>query len=314
MKSSEINYIGIDLAKESFEVFFQGQSHTLPNRSSGINKLLAMIAKCNQTCHVCCEATGSYGVSLLRALLRKGIAVSQVNPVFIKDYIRSFGRLAKTDRIDARFIASYGADRHPEPLPPDALKHLEMKEKHRQLRHLIRLRAEIKASLDKYYEATTKNIVAKHLRYFDREIKQLETSLLNDIKADPELCQKYKRLIAINSVGPKTALTLLLDMPELGKLNRRQAAALAGLAPVHNDSGNFHGKRSIRRGRKAPRCVLYMAALTAAFKNPILSVFYKHLRSQGKHHQVALIAVARKLLIHINTALSNNPHNHLQKT
>ena len=101
---------------------------------------------------------------------------------------------------------------------------------------------------------------------------------------------------------------------ELGKLNRRQAAALAGLAPVHNDSGNFHGKRSIRRGRKAPRCVLYMAALTAAFKNPILSVFYKHLRSQGKHHQVALIAVARKLLIHINTALSNNPHNHLQKT
>ena len=100
-------------------------------------------------------------------------------------------------------------------------------------------------------------------------------------------------------------LTLLLDMPELGSLNRRQAAALAGLAPVHNDSGNFKGQRYIRRGRKAPRCVLYMAALTASFKNPAIMPFYQQLRARGKHHQQALIAVARKLIIHINTTLKN---------
>ena len=107
MKSSDTHYIGADIAKNTFEVFFQGQSFSLPNRSAGFKQLITMIAKSGLTCHVCCEATGSYGVPLLRALIGKGIAVSQVNPVFIKDYIRSFGRLAKTDRIDARFIASY---------------------------------------------------------------------------------------------------------------------------------------------------------------------------------------------------------------
>ena len=314
MNSSEITYIGVDLAKDSFEVFFPGKSLTLPNCNSGIKKLIAMITASGKTCHVCCEATGSYGVPLLRSLICKGIAVSQVNPVFIKGYIRSFGRLAKTDRIDARFIAGYAEDRCPKALSLDALDHLKLKEMHRQLRHLIQLRAELKTSLDKYHEKTIQSAVAKHIRYFDREIKKLEASLLAAIKADSGLHKKYKLLIAIQAVGPKTALTLLLDMPELGTMNRRQVASLAGLAPVHNDSGNFRGKRSIRRGRKAPRSVLYMAALTAAFKNPILSAFYRRLRKQGKHHQVALIAVARKLLIHINTVLGSDLNNGIQKT
>lgn len=312
--TNSVNYIGIDLAKHSFEAFFEGKFITLPNQPSGFERLINMIASSGQTCHVCCEATGSYGVPLIRALLREGIAVSQINPIRIKDYIRSFGQLAKTDRIDARFITSYAEDRHPEPLDSDTLKHLDLQEQYRHLRHLIRIRAELKASIDKYHVAGAKSEVAKHISYFDQEIKSLQNAILSAIKNDPELGSKYRILLTIQAVGPKTAMSLLLDMPELGTLNRRQAAALAGLAPIHNDSGTFHGKRSIRRGRKTVRSILYMAAFTAAFKNPVLSTYYQHLRNKGKAHQVALIAVARKLLIHINTMLNKDLQKNTMKT
>lgn len=314
MKTNDLLYIGIDISKESLDISIDGKALTLPNNTSGMKSLLGTISKTRRKCHVCCEATGSYGELLLRTLLAKNIDVSQVNPVLIKDYIRSFGRLAKTDRIDAAFIARYAAERTPEPLPKTTLELLALKEKHRQLRHLIRLRANLKASLDKFLSTDAKQSIRRHISYFDQEIRKLENGILKKIAVNTSLSAKYRKLKAIHSVGPKTALTLLLDMPELGTLNRRQVAALAGLAPVHNDSGNFQGKRHIRRGRKSARCVLYMASLTASFKNPILSPFYQKLRAQGKHHQTALIAVARKLLIHINTILKNPITSEPEKT
>lgn len=309
MKSNDTLHIGIDISKDSLSVSIDAATLELANSPSGMKKLLAAIAASGRPCHVCCEATGSYGELLLRTLLGADIPVSQVNPVFIKDYIRSFGRIAKTDRIDASYIARYAADRMPAPLPPSTLGLLELKETHRQLRHLVRLRANLMASIDKYLDSRSKDAIRGHIAYFDGEIRKLQSRLLAEVKRDPELRAKYKALTAIHSVGPRTAITLLLDMPELGTLNRCQAAALAGLAPVHNDSGNFKGQRHIRRGRKAPRCVLYMAALTASFKNPVLMPFYQGLRARGKHHQEALIAVARKLIIHINTTLKilNSP-------
>jgi transposase len=314
MKTNDLLYIGIDISKESLDISLDGKAITLPNNPSGMKSLLANISKTKRKCHVCCEATGSYGELLLRTLLAKNIDVSQVNPVLIKDYIRSFGRLAKTDRIDAAFIARYAAERTPEPLPKTTLEILALKEKHRELRHLVRLRANLKASLDKFLSTVVKQSIRRHISYFDQEIRKLEKQIISNIGANADLKAKYRTLMAIHSVGPKTALTLLLDMPELGTLNRRQVAALAGLAPVHNDSGNFHGKRHIRRGRKVARCVLYMAALTASFKNPVLSPFYQKLRSQGKHHQTALIAVARKLLIQINTAIKISVSSEPEKT
>lgn len=305
MKSNDTLHIGIDLSKDTLGVSIDGKSLELANSPCGMKKLLAAIAASGRPCHVCCEATGSYGELLLRTLLGEHIPVSQVNPVLIKDYIRSFGRITKTDRIDASFIARYAADRLPAPLPKSTLRLLELKEIHRQLRHLVRLRANLMASIDKYLDSRSKADIRGHVAYFDGEIRKLQSRLLTEVKGEPELRAKYKALTAIHSAGPRTALTLLLDMPELGTLNRCQAAALAGLAPVHNDSGNFKGQRHIRRGRKAPRCVLYMAALTASFKNPALMPFYQQLRARGKHHQQALIAVARKLIIHINTTLKN---------
>lgn len=305
MKQSNIVHIGVDISKDTLSVFIQGKLLTFTNDRSGMKKLLAVIKPFCGYCHVCCEATGGYGDLMLRTLLENNIPVSQVNPVLIKDYIRSFGCLAKTDPIDASFIARYAADRKPRALPESTLSLLDLKEKHRQLRHLIRLRANLKSSIDKYLNSSAQKLITSHIAYFDGEIKKLEKRMLEDIRKQSELAAKYKHLIAINSVGPKTALTLLLDMPELGTLNRRQVAALAGVAPFHKDSGKFKGKRQIRRGRKAPRCVLYMAALTASFKNPTLKEFYQHLRANGKHHQTAIIAVARKLLIHLNTTLRN---------
>lgn len=307
MNPSNITYIGVDISKDSLSVFLEGDLLTFTNDRSGMKKLLAAIRSTRCDCHICCEATGGYGDLMLRTLLENGVPVSQVNPVLIKDYIRSFGCLAKTDPIDASFIARYAADRKPRPLPVSTLGLLELREKHRQLRHLIRLRANLKASLDKYLSQGTAKSITRHVAYFDREIRKLEKQLLADIASRPELEARYRTMISINSVGPKTALTLLLDMPELGTLNRRQAAALAGVAPFHKESGKFQGQRHIRRGRKAPRCVLYMAALTASVRNPILKTFYQDLRARGKHHQTALIAVARKLLIHINSTLRSHP-------
>lgn len=314
MNNDETIHIGIDISKDTLSVSIDGKALELANSRDGMRKLLAAIAKAGRPCHVCCEATGSYGELLIRTLLDADIPVSQVNPVLIKDYIRSYGRIAKTDRIDASFIARYAADRKPAPMPKSALRLLELRETHRQLRHLVRLRANLLASIDKYLDPVSIKAVRSHVAYFGREIRKLQARLLTEVKAAPALHAKYKALAAIHSVGPATALTLLLDMPELGTLNRRQAAALAGLAPVHNDSGNFKGQRHIRRGRKAPRSVLYMAALTASFKNPALMPFYQQLRARGKHHQEALIAVARKLLVHINTTLKNPAPREPEKT
>lgn len=309
MKSKSIYQleIGIDISKEILSVHLHDKRVDYPNTKAGITKLFKAIGKLKKSCRITCESTGSYGALLILSALKKGIPISQVNPVQIKDYIRSFGKLAKTDTIDARYIAQYSSERNPPVLDQSWIELYALKEVLRQSRQLTRIRSELKSAMDKYLDPSLKKATEKHIRYFDREIKKLDAQLLAEIQAHPQLSERYNKLIEVSCIGPKTATSLVLEMPELGKLNRREVAALAGLAPMHNESGNHDGQRHIRRGRKGPRTALYMAAFVASNRNVVLKAFYQRLRKAGKPHQKAVIAVARKFLIYLNTLLKNQP-------
>jgi len=308
--TSTSNYeleVGIDISKEVLSTYAREKHKDYPNTKAGLTKLFGDLSKFKQTYRITCESTGSYGALLILRALEKGLPISQVNPVQIKDYIRSFGRLAKTDTIDARYIAKYGEERNPPVLDQSWLDVFGLKETLRQLRQFRSMRSETKASLDKYQDKSLHKNAEKVVRYFDREIVKLEEKVIAGIGANPNLSFRYKKLLGVHSVGPKTAMSLVLEMPELGKLNRREVAALAGVAPMHNESGNYDGVRYIRRGRKGPRTALYMAAFNASMRSPMFKGFYKGLMERGKPHQKAVIAVARKLLIYLNTQLKEVP-------
>lgn len=295
--------VGIDISKHILSVYVLEKRRDYPNTKPGLTKLFKDLSKLKKTFRITCESTGSYGALLILRALEKRVPVSQVNPTQIKDYIRSFGRLAKTDNIDARYIAKYGEDRNPPVLDQSWQEVFGHKETLRQVRHFIRLRSELKASLDKYQNKSLIKNIEKTVRHLDREITKLEGKLITGIKESPKLSARYDALLAVHSVGPKTAMSLVLEMPELGTLNRKEVAALAGLAPMHNESGNHDGQRHIRRGRKGPRTALYMAGFSASFRSPMFKPFYNQLIERGKPHQKAVIAVARKLLIYLNTQL-----------
>ena len=225
----------------------------------------------------------------------------------MRQYARACGLLAKTDAIDAQLLARFGQAIAPPPskaLPP-AQRQLRELEDHR--RHLVRL---LVAEQNRRAQLSNKTLLRLNTRLsvqLRKQIAQVEALLAASIEQNEELSAKARKLTAIVGVGPRTATLLLAQMPELGELNRRQAAALAGLAPFNRDSGSLTGKRAIFGGRRAVRCGLYMAALVAARRNPILAPFYQRLRQAGKPPKLALTATMRKLLIVLNSALKTDP-------
>ena len=299
--------VGVDISKAILSVHVLGKRIDYPNTKPGLTKLFTALTKHKKSYRITCESTGSYGALLIMRAFEKKIPISQVNPVQIKDYIRSFGKLAKTDSIDACFIAKFSADRNPPILGESWKEVFALKESLRTLRQFIGLRSELKASQDKYQSKIETKRNEKAVRYFDREIKTLEAFIITGIKENRNLSKRFETIMEVKGVGPKTAMSLVLEMPELGSMNRKQAAALAGLAPMHNESGNHDGERYIRRGRKGPRTALYMASFVASRCNPMFKSTYDDLIERGKPHKKAVIAVARKLLIYLNTCLKPQP-------
>jgi len=217
------------------------------------------------------------------------------------------GILAKADRIDARVLAAFGAALRPKPTAPLSRQQKRLRELESQRRHLSQvLRAE-ENRLAQLQCAELRSLGRSLINKIQKQIDAIEERISSLIAQDQVLCAKAQKLIAVIGVGARTAAILLAQMPELGQLNRRQAAALAGLAPFNHDSGSLRGKRTIFGGRRALRSGLYMAALAAARYNPILSRFYQRLRAKGKPHQLALTAVMRKLLLALNHTLKPLP-------
>lgn len=252
------------------------------------------------------EATGGYERQLVAELAAAGHHVSVVNPRQVRDYARSRGILAKTDRIDARVIALFGQHVHPRPLAEVHEKQGELSQFVTRRRQLVELRT---AEMNRR-EAPVSKEVRKSIQFvidtLNKELKRVDQAILALVESDDDWKGKSDVLQSTPGVGQTTAATLLSDLPELGRLSRAKIAALVGVAPLNRDSGTMRGKRSIWGGRATVRSALYMATLSAQRYNPIIKTFAERLAARGKPKKQIIVACMRKLLVILNTMLKTN--------
>lgn len=300
-------WVGIDVSKTELQLHSPDPSISLPaklpNDSAGLKSLLKHLAPHRQL-HVVFEATGGYDKPLLDTLQAHGIACSRLNPRQVRNFARAKGLLAKTDAIDASILADFGATFRPPATAPVDPRLEEITALVNYRRHLLDDlgREEMQNEHPKPKAITA--LIKSRIRSLKAQIGKIEKLIAAVIKASPFLKRAVAALVEVKGVGQLTAVSLLASMPELGTLNRHQVAALAGLAPFNRDSGNLRGKRAIYGGRHAARQALYMSALTAAKHNEILSEAYRKMVERGKAKKVALVAIMRRLLIHLNSVMS----------
>jgi transposase len=300
--SQKVVYIGVDVAKATLEVHGLRSQRSLPNSTAACSKLRAALPP---NAHVILEATGGYERTLCSVLHAGGVALTMVNPRQVRDFARAKGLLAKTDRLDASVLSSYGQCFEPKADVPPTPAQVELSELVRRRDQLVKLKV-MEIGRDEHHQHRQVRVQATRLRkMLEKEIERLELWIAEAIAADQELKAKATRMREVCGVAQTLSAVMLAEMPELGTLSRAQAAALAGLAPFNNDSGPFRGQRSIRGGRSLARNTLYIASVSAATYNPILKTFYQRLRAKGKPAKVALTAVARKLVVLLNLLLKN---------
>lgn len=297
-------YCGIDVAKATLVFAAPKVCQQVPNTPAGHRQILALTPAHS---HYIIEATGGYERALVQALHAAGRRLSVVNPRQARCFVHAKGRRAKSDALDARELADYGAKFNPPPQAPVSVAQQKLGELSSRRVQLIAART---AELNRQAHLALKALQtqARALRrQLDRQIAQIDLWIAELLAAHPDLQARAQRLQQVQGVGPVVAATVLAHVPELGSLNRAQAAHLFGLAPFNADSGQFHGRRHIAGGRAIPRCALYMAALSAIVHNRHLKAFYQRLLASGKLKKVALVAVMRKLACLLNHLLKN-PH------
>jgi len=301
-------YVGMDIAKATLDLHallpLRPQSRQFANSVAGHRQLVRWLQSLGPA-HLVCEASGGYERTVVGALQQAGIAVSVVNPRQARDFARSQGRLAKTDRLDAQVLAQFGQCLRPMATPAASRAQRQLAELVSRRQQVQQLRLAEHNRLEHTTHPAIRRQLQRHLLGLDHQLQQLQTWIRQLIRTEPVLAHKVARWTTVVGVGPITAAVLLATMPELGALNRRQAAALAGVAPFNRDSGPRRGHRLIGGGRAVARRALYMAALVAAFNNPRFRPFYQRLIRAGKAPKVALVAVMRKLVILLNQLLKN---------
>jgi transposase len=303
-----VGFIGCDVGKTTIVVFDSrdGRTTEIANRRQD---LASFARRLDETCLVVCEATGGHEATLLDVLVQAGIAAHRADARKVKAFIRSFGILGKTDAIDARALAEYGRERETK------LARWQAPDKHRgQLQTLVLTRRDLVAErlactnrLGAPGAQTVKPYLERLLDCFNAQIKAIEAAIEALIRDHKPLAKAAKTLRKVAGIGPATAAALIALMPELGRLNRRKAAALAGLAPHPCQSGATDAYRRTKGGRPEVKRVLFMAALSAAKHNTDLRAFYKKLIANGKKPLVALTAVMRKLVVICNAMLRQSP-------
>jgi transposase len=298
--------LGIDVCAEQLDWHRlpEGSSGSEPNTSEGIQALIAQLNQSGVDI-VVIEATGGLQRQAATALVAAGFAVAVVNPRQIRDFARASGQLAKTDRIDARVLALFGLRMQPQPRALPTEEAMALADKLARRGQLVEMRA---AEKNRRHRASTamKKSIDRHLAFLDQAIKALDQDLDDTLRGSPAWAEKVRLLDAVTGVGPQTIRRLLIELPELGTLNRHAIAKLVGLAPLNRDSGTVRGKRIIWGGRVNVRNTLYLAARSASRFNPPLKAYFDRLRSAGKPYKVALVAVARKLLVALNAMLRDH--------
>lgn len=301
--TDSFDYLGIDVSKTTLDCRLGSHHRQFANEPKGFALLIGWIAKQPRPLRVICEATGPYHLRLVWSLQQVGGEVCVAPPQRVRHFAKAQGRLAKTDRIDAALLADYGRYSKLEPSPKLSQTQIDLAATLERRDALVSMITAEQNRLKQTWCPHIRRDIACLLRMLLSRKKTIETRLALLLKADPQLQQKVSCLSQVKGVGPLTATCLVSALPELGSLSRQQVAALAGLAPINRDSGSFSGKRFIGGGRPKVRRSLYMAALVACFKNPILKAFYQRLIAKGKPPKLALTAAMRKLLIHLNSLL-----------
>lgn len=296
--------LGVDISKETFDVYLypQGKAHRFQNTPKGFETLLSWLEAITIE-RIVYEPTGAYHHAFERRLAQVGLPLVKINPRQARRFAEAIGTHAKTDRVDAAMLARLGAMLEP-PVRAAVSKALdEMKELHIARLALVkdRVAAQNRAHLRR--SALLKRQAAERLRQIERQIAAIDAALMTHLAVEPALKARFDILVSIPGIGEATALAILIEMPELGQIEHKCVASLAGLAPIARDSGQRTGKRFIRGGRKHLRNALYMPALVAIRFNADLKAKYQALIAAGKPAKVAIIAIMRKLLILANALL-----------
>jgi transposase len=297
-------YAGLDIAKASLQLHLQSKFFDLPNTAAGHAQMIKRLAAIPGV-HIICEATGGYERAVVAALHAATIPVSVINPARVRQFARASGELAKTDPIDAAVLTAFGLAFAPEPTLPRTATELKLAALVTRRVQLLELRVAEVQRADTCADLDLCKLFTPWLAQMEKQIAKVEALIEALLKAQAPLADQVQRLDGIMGVGRLTAVMVLATMPELGQLNRRQAAALAGLCPYNRDSGQWAGKRCISGGRAEVRRALYMAALSASRSNHLLKPFYDRLIAAGKPAKVALTAVMRKLIVLMNHLLKN---------
>lgn len=301
------NYAGIDVSKRFFDVRINGQNKVwhFDYTDEQISECIERLTDAQIELTVM-EATGGYETKLAIALQAGGMAIAIVNPRRIRDFARSMGLLAKTDKIDTKAIAAYAAAVEP---PKSAVINADTC----KLKALVARReqlVEMKIAENNRKEHIGDKAIAKSInaviKTLEREIEKVEKEQHDHIDKMPELRYRAEILKSVPGIGDITAMMLVTELPELGQCNKRQIAALVGVAPFNRDSGTFRGKRMTGGGRRRVRTGLFMPTLVAIRHNPKLHAFYHRLLAEGKSKMTAIIAAMRKLLVIINTMIRKN--------
>jgi transposase len=293
-------YVGIDVSKARLDIFVSGDNEiwATSNDEEGFQSILERLHPITPVLIVV-ESTGGLEISLLVALYTAGLPVALVNPGRVREFAKSTGLLAKTDKLDARLLARFAEAVKPPltQLPSEAEQLLsDLMGRRCQLIEMLTAEKNRLGTVRK----PARPRIEKHIAWLEDELVGINQEINQFIQQSPSFKQKDNILRSTPGVGSVTAATLISDLPELGKLDRKEIASLVGVAPFNNDSGRHRGKRRIKGGRESVRRVLYMAALTAARCNPMIKSFYERLLKMGKEKKVALIACMRKLLTILN--------------
>ena len=300
---------GVDVSKGQLDVFIDtvGQRLRVDNDDAGVARLLATLLE-HKVRLVVVEATGRYHRRLAAALLEAGVDVAVVNPQQVRAFARAAGKLEKTDRIDAEVLARFGRALGPRAAVKTPENQAVLSDLVSRRRALVQVRvAEANRAHDQLPRLAASQS-RKLLRLIDQQVEDLDREIARLVEADDESGQKAKVIDSVPGIGPDTANQLVVDLPQLGTLNRQEIAKLAGLAPLCCDSGRFRGQRKIRGGRHDVRACLYMAAFNARQKCRRFKDYFDGLMARGKLYQVAMTACMRKLLVTLNRMVRNNTH------
>lgn len=300
-----LRHVGIDVCGRYLDIFVYptGERHRLPNTPAGIIALMAWLKALGDVASVGCEATGGYERAAIEALVAAGFTTRLLNAARVRKFAEALGR-AKNDRLDAAVIGHFLAVVAGPPVVVDTLRS--------ELRELVGLHRHTSDQLTATSNAArlvrapaARKFAADSIRHLRQQIAWLAKEVRRFIAAHTELARQQALLTSMPAVGPVISAGILAWMPELGEASGGQVAALAGLAPFDNDSGDRHGKRSIRGGRVEVRNLLYMGALVASRRNPVLRAAYEAMVARGKPKKLALTAIARRMLLIMNALLAS---------